>query len=435
MSTDQEEQLSSYENQVRYYTEVITRNPDYELVDIYADEGISGTNTKKRDDFNRMIADCRAGKIDLIITKSISRFARNTLDCLNYVRELKDLGIGIIFEKENINTLDAKGEVLLTILSSLAQDESRSISENCTWGIRRRFEQGKHKMSTKRFLGYDTDEEGHLIVNRQQAKIVVRLYEEFLSGKTVDYIARIFKAEKIKNWDGKYNWQASTLDSMLRNEKYMGDAILQKSYTADFLSKRRVIHDGSVQMYHIEEDHEPIIDIETWEAVQKEIERRSKYCTDHFTNAYAQRSEVNPLYGKIICGNCNHTYSRVKYTTRAGTKIVKWRCGSCNMANGHNVCSNRYITEESLMKLFVMSWNEIVEHQEEYQQYWQVNLKGEDVLLRYKTKLLIKRAAAGPIKEFEPELMMGVMDYITVFEDGRLQIKFYDGTEFEVATE
>ena len=142
VSTDQEEQLSSYENQVRYYTEIITRNPDYELVDIYADEGISGTNTKKRDDFNRMIEDCRAGKIDLIITKSISRFARNTLDCLNYVRELKELGVGIRFEKENIDTLDAKGEVLLTILSSLAQDESRSISENSTWGIRRRFEKG-----------------------------------------------------------------------------------------------------------------------------------------------------------------------------------------------------------------------------------------------------------------------------------------------------
>ena len=141
--------------------------------------------------------------------------------------------------------------MLLTILSSLAQDESRSISENSTWGIRRRFEQGKHKMSTKRFLGYDSDEEGHLIVNRQQDKIVVRLYEEFLSGKTVDYIARIFKAEKIRNWDGKYNWHASTLDSMLRNEKYMGDTILQKSYTADFLSKRRVVNDGDLPKYHI----------------------------------------------------------------------------------------------------------------------------------------------------------------------------------------
>ena len=146
-------------------------------------------------------------------------------------------------------------------------------------------------------------------------------------------------------------------------------------------------------------------------------------------------SEKNPFYAKIICGNCGNIYSRVKYTTRAGTKITKWRCGSCNKTDGHKVCSNRYVTDETLTKMFVMSWNEIVEHQEEYQQYWQVNLKGEDVLLRYKTKLLIKRAAAGPIKEFEPELMMAVMDYITVFEDGRLQIKFYDGTEFEVATE
>lgn len=156
--------------------------------------------------------------------------------------------------------MDAKGEVLLTILSSLAQDESRSISENCTWGIRRRFEQGEHKMSTKRFLGYDYDEDGKLIVNRAQAKVVVRLYEEFLSGKTVDYIARIFRKEKIKSWDGKCNWLASTLDSMLRNEKYMGDTILQKSYTADFLSKKRVMNDGTIQTYHIEEDHEPIID-------------------------------------------------------------------------------------------------------------------------------------------------------------------------------
>lgn len=179
---------------------------------------------------------------------------------------------------------------------------------------------------------------------------MTRLYEEFLSGKTVDYIARIFKAERIKNWDGKYNWQASTLDSMLRNEKYMGDAILLKSYTADFLSKKRVMNGGEIQMYHIEEDHEPIIDAKTWEAVQMELERRAQYCTDHFTNAYSQRTEVNPLYGKIICGNCGHIYSRVKYTTRAGTKMTKWRCGSCNMANGHKVCSNRYVTDDTIKK-------------------------------------------------------------------------------------
>jgi len=435
VSTDQEEQLSSYENQMRYYTELITRNPDYEMVDIYADEGISGTNTKKRDDFNRMIADCRAGKIDLIITKSISRFARNTLDCLNYVRELKDLGIGIIFEKENINTLDAKGEVLLTILSSLAQDESRSISENSTWGIRRRFEQGQHKMSTKRFLGYDSDEEGNLIVNRPPAKIVIRLYEEYLSGKTVDYIARIFKAERIKNWDRKYNWQPSTLDSMLRNEKYMGDTILQKSYTADFLSKRRVMNDGVLPKYHIKRDHEAIIDVDTWEAVQAEIERRAQYCKDHFTNAYSQKTETNPFYAKIICGNCGSTYSRVKYTTRASTAITKWRCGSCNKANGHKICSNRYVLDETFTKLFVMSWNEMVDYQPDYQERWQENIRGDDVLLRYKTRLVMQHAAVGPIKEFDLKFMLAVMDYITVFEDGRLQIKFYDGTEFEVETE
>lgn len=435
MSTDQEEQLSSYENQVNYYTELITKEPTYQMVDVYADEGISGTNTKKRDDFNRMIKDCRAGKIDLIITKSISRFARNTLDCLNYVRELKELGIGIVFEKENINTLDAKGEVLLTILSSLAQDESRSISENCTWGIRRRFEQGQHKMSTKRFLGYDTDEDGKLVVNKPQAKIVVRLYEEFLSGKTVDFIARIFKAEKVKNWDGKSNWQPSTLDSMLRNEKYMGDAILQKSFTADFLTKKRVMNDGSIQMYHIEEDHEPIIDVETWKAVQAEIERREKYCKEHFTNAYSQRSEVNPFYGKIICGNCNHTYSRVMYTARSGEKIIKWRCGSCNMTGGHKVCSNRYVTDETFKKLFVMGWNEIAGHFDDYQEFWKANLDGEDILLRYKTRLIMKKAGFGTIKAFDPELMMAVMDYVIVFEDGRLHIRFYDGTQFEIETE
>lgn len=436
VSTDQEEQLSSYENQVRYYTEVITRNPEYELVDIYADEGISGTNTKKREEFNRMIADCRAGKIDMIITKSISRFARNTLDCLNYVRELKDLNIGITFEKENINTLDSKGEVLLTILSSLAQDESRSISENSTWGIRRRFEQGKHKMSTKRFLGHDNDKDGHLVVNKQQAKVVVRIYNEFLSGKTVDYIARILRAEKVKSWDGKSNWAPSTIASMLRNEKYMGDAILKKSYTKDFLSKKRVPNDGTIQMYHIEEDHEPIIDKETWEAVQAELERRKCYCEEHKIRAYGHDTEENPFYGKIICGNCNCYFSRVKCKNRKGELIEKWRCGSYTKENNHRVCSNRYVMEEAFRKLFIMSWNEIVNNQEDYNEHWQENLQSDDILLRCKTKLLMKRVnKVGALKIFNPELMLAVMNSIIVYEDGRLKIKFYDGSEFEVETE
>ncbi len=184
-------------NQVNYYTTFITGHPDYDMAGIYADEGISATNTKKREQFLKMIADCKSGKVDMIITKSISRFARNTLDCLNYVRLLKDLGIGVLFEKENINTLDSKGEVLLSILSSLAQDESRSISENSQWGIRRRFEQGKLHVNHNKFLGYDKDDDGNLIIDEKQAKIVRRIYREFLQGKGFKRIANDFENEKV----------------------------------------------------------------------------------------------------------------------------------------------------------------------------------------------------------------------------------------------
>ena len=190
MSTDQDEQLSSYENQVNYYREYILKHEDYELVDIYADEGISATNTKKRDAFNRLIQDCRGGKVDRILVKSISRFARNTLDCIKYVRELKELGIGVTFEKENIDSLDSKGEVLLTILSSLAQDESRSISENSTWGIRKKFERGVVRVNTTNFMGYDKDEKGNLSINHEQAKVVRYIFDRFLEGYSPEFISK-----------------------------------------------------------------------------------------------------------------------------------------------------------------------------------------------------------------------------------------------------
>ena len=256
VSTDQEEQLSSYEAQVNYYTNYIEKNPDYELAGIYADEGITGTTTKKREQFNRMIKDCNAGKIDMIITKSISRFARNTLDCLNFVRQLKDLGVGVMFEKENIFTLDGKGEVLLSILSSLAQDESRSISENSTWGIRRRFEQGKLHINHTKFLGYDKDKNGNLVVNEKQAKIVRRIYKEFLDGKGANRIARDLELSGVPNWNGKAKWYEGSIRKMLTNEKYKGDALLQKTYTVDFLSKKRADNNGEVPQYYVEDSHE-----------------------------------------------------------------------------------------------------------------------------------------------------------------------------------
>ncbi|WP_244287733.1 recombinase family protein [Lacrimispora celerecrescens] len=436
VSTAQEEQLLSYENQVNYYTKFINENPLYEYAGTYADEGISATNTKKRDEFKRMIADCRVGKIDMIITKSISRFARNTLDCLNYVRELKELGIGIIFEKENINTLDAKGEVLLTILSSLAQDESRSISENSTWGIRRRFEKGQHKMSTKRFLGYDTDEDGKLVVNRKQAQIVARLYSEFLNGKTVDYIKRIFEREGVKNWDGETKWQTTTLQSMLENEKYKGDAILQKSYTTDFLTKKRVQNNGELQKFHIEDDHEAIIEPWIWECVQLEVQRRKEYLEEHGTNSYSHRPETNPFASKIVCGCCNKVFARKGWRSSTGVARKVWQCCERYKVKGVMGCANRHVEESTLEKAFVMAWNAVFENKEYFWRKWERQKQSENFLEVYRAKDFQELTKDKKlIEKMDADFILRILNHIKVFEDGMLMVVFLDGSEIECKNE
>lgn len=429
MSTDQEEQLLSYENQVRFYTESINSNLEYECAGIYADEGISGTNTKKRDEFNRMIADCRAGKIDKIITKSISRFARNTLDCLNYVRELKALGIGVTFEKENIDTLDAKGEVLLTILSSLAQDESRNISENSTWGIRKRFEVGQHKMSTKRFLGYDADENGKLVVNKKQAKIVERIFMEFLWGKTTDYIKRIFEREGVVNWDGGTKWQSTTISSMLENEKFKGDTLLQKSYTTDFLTKKRVQNEGEIQQYYIEDDHDAIIEPWIWECVQLEMKRRERYLEEHNITRFSQNTEVNPFSSKIICGECNRAFARKGWRTPGGDRKV-WQCGERYKVKGVLGCGNRHIYEDTLIEIYLMAWNRLLECKEMLVAEWEKKVQGDDLLAKFRAMDFMELTKdAQPIKELDIDLMLRTMEHIKVYESGMVVTMFLDGTE------
>lgn len=247
VSTNMEEQLHSFENQVGYYTKYIEKNPDYEMVGVYGDEGISGTSLKKRDEFKRMIEDCKAGKIDLIITKSISRFARNTQDCLHYSRLLKNMGIGVYFEKENINTLDASGELLFTILSSLAQEESRNISENSQWGIRSKFKKGISHMNANSIMGYRKGADGNMEIDPDQAEIVKRVYWEFLEGLTPSEIARRLNEDEIKGVKGKVAWHASTVLGMLQNEKIKGDARLQKTYTVDFLEKKTAKNTGQIE--------------------------------------------------------------------------------------------------------------------------------------------------------------------------------------------
>lgn len=239
VSTDSEEQLTSYEAQIDYYTKYINRNREWQFVKVYTDEGITATNTKRRDGFNEMVADALAGKIDLIVTKSVSRFARNTVDSLTTVRELKANGVEVYFEKENIYTFDGKGELLITIMSSLAQEESRSISENVTWGQRKRFADGKVTMPFKHFLGYDRGEGGVPVINEKEAEVVRLIYKLFLHGKTAVGICKHLESLDISTPSGKHKWRQSTVLSILQNEKYKGDALLQKKFTVDFLTKKQ----------------------------------------------------------------------------------------------------------------------------------------------------------------------------------------------------
>ena len=240
VSTDSDEQATSYETQVDHYTAYIENHPEWIMAGIYADDGISGTNTKKRTEFNKMIDACMDGEIDMIITKSISRFARNTLDCLRYIRKLKDKNIAVFFEKEGINTLDAKGEVLLTIMASLAQQESQSLSQNVKLGLQYRYQQGKVQINHNHFLGYTKDADGNLVIDPEQAEVVKRIYREYLEGYSMDKIKKGLEADGIRNGAGNLRWHTSNIKQILTNEKYIGDALLQKTYTTDFLNKTRV---------------------------------------------------------------------------------------------------------------------------------------------------------------------------------------------------
>lgn len=421
VSTDQDEQLNSFENQVEYYTRYINENPAYEMVGIYADEGISGTNTKRRKEFQRLIADCEAGKIDLVLVKSISRFARNTHDCLTYSRKLKNLGIGIFFEKEHINTLDASGELLFTILSSLAQDESRNISENCKWGIRSKFQEGKPHINTYKFMGFDKNEEGRLVINEEEAKVVRRVFREFMEGHNPADIARRLNEDEVPGVSGKPKWIATTILGMLQQEKYMGDSILQKWVTTDYLMHSLRRNTGQVEQYYVENSHPAIIDKETWKAVQEELERRDIYCQNYHLSMYAYRADKNPLNGKVVCADCNYTFARKSWASRG---IAYWTCKTEGC--GEN------IKEELLHRAFVTAWNYMVKNKDKYMERWNVLLTGENALLKLRAKQMIELVEEGPITKMIPELMQMVLERIVIHDTEHFTVCFLDGTEKEI---
>ena len=339
VSTDLEEQQTSYEAQVDYYTSFIKGHDDWEFVNVYTDEGISATSTKHREGFQQMVEDALGGKIDLIVTKSVSRFARNTVDSLTTIRKLKEHGTEVFFEKENIWSFDGKGELLLTIMSSLAQEESRSISENVRWGQRKKAADGKYSLNYKHFLGYDKGEDGQLVINEEQAKIVRRIFGEFLAGNSAFQIAKNLTEDGIPTPAGKKKWHYTTVRSILSNETYMGDKLLQKTYTIDFLSKDRLKNTGQVPQYYVEQDHAFIIPPETFRRVQDELERRKD---GHPTGRTI-------FSGRIYCGECGQIYgSKVWHSNDPYRKVV-WQC---NDKFKGKKCSTPTLTEEKIRAAF-----------------------------------------------------------------------------------
>lgn len=352
VSTDSDEQATSYEAQVEHYTAFIQKNPEWEFAGIYADDGISGTNTKKREDFNRMIEDCNAGKIDMIITKSISRFARNTLDCLKYIRELKEKNIPVFFEKENINTMDSKGEVLLTIMASLAQQESQSLSQNVKLGFQFRYQNGEMTVNHNRFLGYTKDEDGNLIIDEEEAVIIRRIFREYLEGQSLIQIARGLEADGILTGAGKQKWRPETIKKMLKNEKYIGDALLQKTYTVDFLTKKRVKNEGLVPQYYVENSHEGIIPKDLFMQVQEEMIRRANLKAGKKKRVYSSKYALSSL---VFCPKCGDIYRRICWNNR-GKHSVVWRCCS-RVQGGPEACDAETILEEDLQMATVKAFN------------------------------------------------------------------------------
>lgn len=492
VSTDSEEQLSSYEAQVEFYTRYIKGNPGWEFVDVYTDEGISGTNIRKREGFNRMVNDALSGKIDLILTKSISRFARNTVDTLTTVRTLKDHKVEVYFEKENIYTLDTKGEVMLTIMGSLAQEESRSISENVTWGKRRSMEEGKFSLAYKCFLGYEKGEDGLPRIVEHEAEIIREIYQLFLGGSTVRSIADHLTAKDIPTPAGKKKWSVSTIMSILQNEKYKGDALLQKTYTADFLTKKVKKNCGEVPQYYIENSHPAIIDAETFDLVQKEIERRNPH--------RYQLHRSSPLNAKIICGECGGFYGRKVWHSNSKYRKSVWQCN--HKFDNESHCSTPNLNEYEIENAFVIAFNQMLDDKADHlvrlealqkelsdtssldeqlktatseharllaelRRYMEENTrqiqdqteynrrfsemdtacqKQEKIIAQLKKQLIdqqtrkeqaerflyILTECRNPIKEFDTDFWSSMIENVTVSQDKTLSFRFYDGAVIDV---
>ena len=361
VSTGDEEQLTSYENQKAFYTEKIMKNPEWTMVDIFADEGITGTSTCRRKDFLRMIRQCRQGKIDMILAKSVSRFARNTLDTISYTRELRSLGIAVIFEEQNINSIYPESEFLIALHAAFAQSESESISANVRWGKRQSIKDGKVTFQYKTLLGYEKGPDGNPVIIPEEAETVRRIFEWYLAGKSVRDIRLALVAGGFRNAVGTTDWTTSNLRSILTNEKYCGDALLQKTFVKDCISKKSIPNTGQLPMYLIENHHEGIVSREKYDAVQAEMARRkaAKSPSKRASTGLSAYTSRYALSDRLVCGECGTLYRRCTWTRPDGKRVV-WRCVS-RLDYGKKYChSSPTLDEAPLQQAIIAALNTVL---------------------------------------------------------------------------
>ena len=468
VSSDKDEQLHSLRAQKSYYEKALAEDAGCEFAGIYADEGISGTGVKKREGFLRMIDDCRAGKIDGVVTKSVSRFGRNTVDTLVYTRELRSLGIDVYFEKENIHSIDPAGELLLTLISATAQNESMGLSENIKWGVRRRYENGDAgSLPLGKFYGY-TQKNRKITVNADEAVVVQRIYSEYLAGYTSAQIAERLTKDGIPTERGNAVWGLSSVYRILNNEKYKGDTLFQKTYIEDPISHRREKNDGVLPQFYAENSIPAIVSREVWGLAAAERERRKRYCKEHSLTVYRTGSEEYPLSMRVVCGTCGRTFMLLESKARDDSGRRYWRCTSFRGNNGMPIkgrrftprgqplrlnidgtkshvryrrahrklpeprqmlCTDIEIDADRPEKAFVLAWNLLVSKKQMYQSSLKRTMQTtDDMLPRYRASELCRLIdEVGKLNAFDYHFSLAVLEKIEITPQGKLAVCFLGG--------
>ena len=407
VSTELEQQQSSYDIQIEYYTRHIMQNPNWIFAGVFADDGRSATNTFRRDDFNQLMDQCLKGKVDMVITKSISRFARNTVDCISWVRKLREKNVAVYFEKENLNTLDDSTEMILTILSSQAQEESRAISTNVKWGYARKFEKGES--TRQRSYGFRKAPTGEMCIVEEEAAVIRNMARWFLDGDSLERIKHRLEDAGIETTTGKKIWSTGTIYNILINEKIMGDVLLQKTFTADYLTKRRVKNSGQQKQYYVKNHHEAIIPKTVYYKIQEEIARRSslkKDGTRKGKTAQGVYSSKYALTGIMVCNECGAHYRRTTWA-KNGKKVIVWRCIN-RLEHGTKRCHESPTLKEEVIQEAIMGKLHSLSIDQEEENF--LNGVKEDILRA--AKVVGGACTEEEIDKTIEELRDQLMDYV-----------------------